>query len=50
MTNDSTENCTVKEIHHTTKSPRVSTVNFIRQFSRAYVAVSGIDLNQMVCN
>lgn len=32
------------------KSPRVSTLNFIRQFSRAYVTVSGTALNQLICN
>ena len=32
------------------KGPRISTLNFIRQFSRAYTSMSGLALNQMICN
>lgn len=31
-------------------APRASTINFIRQFSKAYVAVAGVALNGFVCN
>lgn len=51
MTNDSTPaDCAIKEPQKSIKRPKLSTVNFIRQFSRAYVAVSGMALNQMICN
>ena len=52
MTKDSTTtaDCSLKEHHQSMRTPRISTLNLIRQFSRAYVAVSGISLNQMICN
>ena len=49
---DSTDDIkiTYRETHRPqTGGPRLTTVNFIRQFSRAYTALSGTPLNQMVC-
>lgn len=53
MTNDSTTiTRSAMEIHEKKmKSPRISTLNFIRQFSRAYVALGGIaTVNGLICN
>lgn len=50
MTFDSTPENITYSAPRQLKSPKVSTINFIRQFSRAYVAVSGTTLNQMICN
>lgn len=30
--------------------PRKSTINFIRQFSRSYVAIAGISISPLICN
>lgn len=52
MTKDSTSHISTlaESAHMSATGPRVTTVNFIRQFSRACVAVSGIGLNTMMCN
>ena len=50
MTKDSTK-LSEEILARNIASPRISTLNFIRQFSRAYVAFSGMAMiNGIVCN
>lgn len=32
------------------RKPRQTTIAFIRQFSRSYVAIAGVNLNTLICN
>lgn len=52
MTNDSTIQDANREIHSKSmNSPRISTINLIRQFARAYVCVAGVGtLNSVILN
>lgn len=51
MTNDSTTKTKSEIQKQAMKSPRISTVNFIRQFSRAYVVLGGLaTANSMIIN
>ena len=49
MTNDSTTSIISAEKSQM-KTPRRSSVNFIREFSRTYAVMAGIALNGMICN
>ncbi|MDE5653546.1 MAG: hypothetical protein K2L83_05505 [Muribaculaceae bacterium] len=50
MTKDSAISTIAVQKSSSNKSPRNSTVNFIRQFSRSYVVVAGLAINGMICN
>lgn len=51
MTKDSTKLLSQEIPAKKMKSPRISTINFIRQFSRAYVTLAGASaINGIICN
>lgn len=50
MIKDSTIDCLTAGSSRSAVSPRLSTLAVIRQFSRAYVSVTGMQFNKLICN
>ncbi|MBD5268113.1 MAG: hypothetical protein HDS45_00705 [Bacteroides sp.] len=50
MPNDSTIYLREDYVAPSVRKPRQTTIAFIRQFSRSYVAMAGVTLNTLVCN
>ena len=51
MTHDSSLKNSVVDIHvGSVNSPRISTLDFVRQYARTCIVLNGVELNRMVIN